>query len=321
MKDADHARQPGHSPGVFRCLAHTGVPDGPGRRRTSRGSVLFRCDQGGAESVTHLRIPRHQKLATKRFPEHPDEARVPCPDDCSATDEARRLLVQAGAPLRQRDVMYLSPIARYLALRQEVTSFGPAREGRPEAACASRGCVCRLGTAVQRMPDRIAGRRAFDRVATVTLPIGCHAPIILLSTMIEELRVLSATGSYSSIPAFIAVVILSAPGAALPCLARDCEQARSAVDDGAQDHCCCSCVNDDGDSAQPVEEDQSPGGGGPCGCPPGCPAPCGSGKLPCPPVEPFKAAVETAPAGVLPDPTSLPPSDATTEGVFHPPRV
>jgi hypothetical protein len=137
----------------------------------------------------------------------------------------------------------------------------------------------------------------------------------------KENSVLRMARMFSLIPVVIAVLFLAAPGAALPCFAPDCGQARSAVQPAGENPRCSCCAGEAPESPKPDEDSRSPHDGHPCDCPPGCPAPCGLGKLPCPPVDPIRTSVEMAPAGILLGPTRISPSDIPVDAVFHPPRV
>ncbi|MCP4594254.1 MAG: hypothetical protein GY842_26285 [bacterium] len=126
---------------------------------------------------------------------------------------------------------------------------------------------------------------------------------------------------YNSVPAFIALAIMAAPGAVLPCLAGDGGQAHGVIDSGARKACCAGCDRGMRGSAEPEGTDQSPHHRRPCDCPAECPAPCGSGKPPCPPADANTILADMAPAGFIPRPASRPDIEATLEDIFHPPRV
>jgi len=117
-----------------------------------------------------------------------------------------------------------------------------------------------------------------------------------------------------------AAVMFAVPAASLPCLSADC--GRDAADDsGSMRSCCAGCVSSTPEGSGRHDERDRPSRGGPCNCPPECPASCGAGKLPCPPVESIHTTAAMTPAGVLTCPTTVPPADVRPDGVFHPPRV
>ncbi len=123
------------------------------------------------------------------------------------------------------------------------------------------------------------------------------------------------------LPVWIAAVVLAMPSAALPCLATHCAQAQSAADDPADHACCPGCAGGATDTPSPNQDNRSHGDGIPCDCPPGCPAPCGSGKPPCPPIEAASTVDSMAPLGAPAGPPPAAHVDVTPEGVFHPPRI
>jgi len=57
-----------------------------------------------------------------------------------------------------------------------------------------------------------------------------------------------------------------------------------------------------------------------CQCPPGCPAPCGGGKLPCAPAEPLAGALILDPLSALIATNAQGASECGGEAIFHPPR-
>lgn len=131
---------------------------------------------------------------------------------------------------------------------------------------------------------------------------------------------LRTTCASSSIPALIAAFFLVVPSAALPCLGSERAQLRLSDDKDVGSCCCCKPADDTTGASKPERPQHLPVDGIPCDCPPSCPAPCGCGKLPCPPVESVKPTVDMTPIGVLAIPASLLMPDAAPSGIFHPPR-
>lgn len=80
----------------------------------------------------------------------------------------------------------------------------------------------------------------------------------------------------------LAIAAMAVPGSALPCQAPQCFGTTQVHTANASDSCgCCAgkapkSTSSDG-SESPTERSHKHQ---PCDCPPGCPAPCGSGKLP-----------------------------------------
>jgi len=80
----------------------------------------------------------------------------------------------------------------------------------------------------------------------------------------------------------LAIVAMAVPGSALPCQAPQCFGTTQALASESTDSCgCCAGKASNSrlteDTGFPTEESHKHQ---PCDCPPGCPAPCGSGKLP-----------------------------------------
>ncbi len=121
--------------------------------------------------------------------------------------------------------------------------------------------------------------------------------------------------------ALTALVGLVAPTAAFPCLAPDCRGADAGGDDEHGKCCCSGGAQRLADASEPGETHRSSRHNTPCGCPPGCPSPCGPGKPPCPPVEMPEFGDTAVLLGALDVPTPVTPFTAPSERIFHPPRV
>ena len=121
--------------------------------------------------------------------------------------------------------------------------------------------------------------------------------------------------------ALAAALVLAAPGVSLPCLGAGCAVvAPDETDPPPQYHDCCANRGTPESNRGEPAGDERPASGGPCDCPPGCPASCCSVKLPVPPIEPGKAVAGLSPAGVLVAPACDCPTDASPVGIFRPPR-
>lgn len=128
--------------------------------------------------------------------------------------------------------------------------------------------------------------------------------------LLEKLNVL---------PVFLAAMLVAGPGA-FPCPAASAERlhANAGVEATTDKPCCAGCARD---QEKPARNHRPSGDDAPCDCPPSCPAPCGCGKLPCPPMDLSISAVGLSPIGVLPRLAIHQPADVPAEALFHPPRV
>ena len=196
---------------------------------------------------------------------------------------------------------------------------------------------------MERARHRGAGRDtprrgALDRSLTLAVLIAdgaCYAgvtplPISGLSSRRTAPRILtgdrrvgllfSNAGTLSQILALLATVRLVMPGS-LPCSTADTGGIPGGLHDRADNHSCCPGVGDAEPPPKPTKEHRPSEGGAPCDCPPGCPAPCGCGKLPCPPMERIDSVPGRGPVGLLTHIASLHPTGVPPDRLFHPPRA
>lgn len=119
----------------------------------------------------------------------------------------------------------------------------------------------------------------------------------------------------------LTAMMFAVPSSALPCPCepQPADQNSPVAEQLAQSAGCCSCAAPNGEPSDAPEPTRD-GGHGPCDCPV-CPASCGAGKPQCPPIELASAITELPPAGDFLPLHDVPPADAPSQGVFHPPRA